>query len=70
VVFASLRDKNIAVELPRIDRDVKEIVLTTFPSERAGTKKTISSMKAIIPLIPTTKKSSIISWSNIPMISS
>jgi dihydrofolate synthase/folylpolyglutamate synthase len=35
VVFASLRDKNIAVELPRIDRDVKEIVLTTFPSERA-----------------------------------
>ncbi|MFA6619807.1 MAG: Mur ligase family protein [Bacilli bacterium] len=35
VVFASLRDKNIAVELPRIDRDVKEIVLTTFPSNRA-----------------------------------
>jgi dihydrofolate synthase/folylpolyglutamate synthase len=35
VVFASLRDKNIAVELPRIDRDVAEIVLTTFPSERA-----------------------------------
>ena len=39
VVFASLRDKNIAVELPRIDRDVQEIVLTTFPSERARTEE-------------------------------
>jgi dihydrofolate synthase / folylpolyglutamate synthase len=35
VVFASFQDKNIAVELPRIDRDVAEIVLTTFDAERA-----------------------------------
>jgi dihydrofolate synthase/folylpolyglutamate synthase len=35
VVFASFLDKNIAVELPRIDRDVQEIVLTTFEAERA-----------------------------------
>ena len=35
VVFASFRDKNIAVELPRIGRDAAEIVLTTFDSKRA-----------------------------------
>lgn len=35
VVFASLRDKNIAVELPRIARDVKDITLTTFDNKRA-----------------------------------
>lgn len=35
VVFASLRDKNIAVELPRIGRDSAEIILTTFASPRA-----------------------------------
>lgn len=35
VVFASFRDKNIAVELPRIARDAREIVLTTFDSKRA-----------------------------------
>jgi len=35
VVFASFRDKNIAVELPRIGRDATEIVLTTFDSKRA-----------------------------------
>ena len=35
VVFACFRDKNIAVELPRISRDAAEIVLTTFDSKRA-----------------------------------
>lgn len=35
VVFASLRDKNIAVELPRIARDVADITLTTFENKRA-----------------------------------
>ncbi|MCQ2799245.1 MAG: hypothetical protein MJ228_00585 [Bacilli bacterium] len=35
VVFASYRDKNIAVELPRIGKDVADIVLTTFDSKRA-----------------------------------
>jgi folylpolyglutamate synthase/dihydropteroate synthase len=35
VVFACYRDKNIAVELPRIGRDCADIVLTTFPSPRA-----------------------------------
>ncbi len=35
VVFACFRDKNIAVELPRIGRDAAEIVLTTFDSKRA-----------------------------------
>lgn len=35
VVFASFRDKNIAVELPRIARDVADITLTTFDSKRA-----------------------------------
>lgn len=34
-VFASFRDKNIAVELPRIARDVADITLTTFDSKRA-----------------------------------
>lgn len=35
VLFACFRDKNIAVELPRIGRDAEEIVLTTFDSPRA-----------------------------------
>lgn len=35
VVFASYRDKNIAVELPRIGKDSQSIVLTTFASPRA-----------------------------------
>jgi|GEM_PF-530407 dihydrofolate synthase/folylpolyglutamate synthase len=35
VVFASYRDKNIAVELPRIGRESKDITLTTFASPRA-----------------------------------
>lgn len=35
VLFASYRDKNIAVMLPRIGRDVADIILTTFPSSRA-----------------------------------
>lgn len=35
VVFASFRDKNIAIELPRIDRDSDSLTLTTFPSPRA-----------------------------------
>ncbi len=35
VLFAALRDKNIAVELPRLSRDVADLTLTTFPSPRA-----------------------------------
>jgi dihydrofolate synthase / folylpolyglutamate synthase len=35
VLFASFRDKNIAVELPCIGRDAVDIILTTFPSPRA-----------------------------------
>lgn len=35
VVFASYRDKNIAVEFPRIGRETKDITLTTFDSPRA-----------------------------------
>lgn len=35
VVFACFKDKNIAVELPRIGREAAEIVLTTFPAPRA-----------------------------------
>lgn len=35
VVFACYKDKNIAVELPRLGRDAQDIVLTTFPSPRA-----------------------------------
>jgi dihydrofolate synthase/folylpolyglutamate synthase len=35
VLFAAYRDKNIAVELPRLSRDAKEVVLTTFDAERA-----------------------------------
>lgn len=35
VLFASYQDKNIAVELPRIGRDVDDITLTTFDSNRA-----------------------------------
>lgn len=35
VLFASFKDKNIAVELPRIDKDSAEIVLTSFDSPRA-----------------------------------
>jgi dihydrofolate synthase/folylpolyglutamate synthase len=34
VLFASYKDKNIAVELPLIARDAAEIVLTTFPGTR------------------------------------
>lgn len=34
-LFASYRDKNIAVMLPRIGRDVASITLTSFPSTRA-----------------------------------
>lgn len=34
-LFASYRDKNIAVMLPRIGRDVADITLTSFPSSRA-----------------------------------
>lgn len=34
-LFASYRDKNIAVMLPRIGRDVASITLTSFPSSRA-----------------------------------
>jgi len=39
VIFASFKDKNIAVELPRIGRDGADIVLTTFPSPRARNEK-------------------------------
>jgi dihydrofolate synthase/folylpolyglutamate synthase len=35
VLFASFRDKNIAVELPLLARDAAEIILTTFDSPRA-----------------------------------
>jgi dihydrofolate synthase/folylpolyglutamate synthase len=35
VLFASFRDKNIAVELPIIAKDASEIILTTFDNERA-----------------------------------
>lgn len=34
-LFASFRDKNIAVELPIIANDTSDITLTTFPNERA-----------------------------------
>lgn len=35
VLFASYRDKNIAIELPRIDKDATDLTLTTFDSARA-----------------------------------
>jgi dihydrofolate synthase/folylpolyglutamate synthase len=35
VLFASYKDKNIAVELPLIARDAADITLTTFPGERS-----------------------------------
>jgi dihydrofolate synthase / folylpolyglutamate synthase len=35
VLFAAYRDKNIAVELPRLSRDAQEVILTTFDAERA-----------------------------------
>ncbi len=35
VLFASFRDKNIAIELPRIDKDCADLTLTTFESSRA-----------------------------------
>ena len=35
VLFAAMKDKNIAVEFPRIGRDVADITLTTFDSPRA-----------------------------------
>ena len=38
-LFASFRDKNIAVELPRLANSVAGIVLTTFPHPRARTEE-------------------------------
>lgn len=35
VIFACYKDKNIAVELPRLGRDSADIILTTFPAPRA-----------------------------------
>jgi folylpolyglutamate synthase/dihydrofolate synthase len=35
VLFASFKDKNIAVELPLLAKDSTEIILTTFPAARA-----------------------------------
>ena len=35
VLFASYKDKNIAVELPLIAKDAADITLTTFPGERS-----------------------------------
>ncbi|MCQ2772168.1 MAG: hypothetical protein MJ238_02680 [Bacilli bacterium] len=34
-VFACFRDKNIAIELPRLDRDSTDLTITTFPHPRA-----------------------------------
>lgn len=34
-LFACFRDKNIAIELPRVDRDSADLTLTTFSSPRA-----------------------------------
>ncbi len=38
-LFASFRDKNIAVELPRLANSVTAITLTTFPHPRARTEE-------------------------------
>lgn len=38
-LFASFRDKNIAVELPRLANSVRGITLTTFPHPRARTEE-------------------------------
>jgi len=39
VLFASFRDKNIAVELPLLARDAAEIILTTFQAPRARSEE-------------------------------
>ena len=35
ILFAAMRDKNIAVMLPMLNRDAESITLTTFPHYRA-----------------------------------
>ena len=39
ILFAAMRDKNIAVMLPILNRDAEDITLTTFPHIRARTKE-------------------------------
>lgn len=51
-VFASYKDKNIAVELPRLGKETNDIILTTFPSERARDEKDYFLYKGDYPFNP------------------
>jgi dihydrofolate synthase/folylpolyglutamate synthase len=52
VLFASYRDKNIAIELPMIARESQDIILTTFSAPRARTEEDYFLYEADYPFNP------------------
>jgi dihydrofolate synthase/folylpolyglutamate synthase len=52
VLFASYRDKNIAIELPMVARESQDIILTTFPAPRARTEEDYFLYEADYPFNP------------------